>query len=161
MTMLAAFTFLIFGVKGQYLLLRNERSGKVLFCAEADDGAEFSVSFVHSVNKSPVTEYYQIQDSQIYLTELRYSSFGAGMPTQTEENQILRYGDGYMSVEGFARPMPYLCYSIGRVAEHTLYWREKSIPLKELDAPGQPVLFSVIVYPRVLTLLKIYPGYGQ
>lgn len=157
MTVLAAITLFILGFKGQYLLLQNEQSGKVLFCGEAADGERFSVSYIHSVNKSPVTEYYQIQSSEIYLTELRYKAFGAGMPTHPEENQTQRYEDGNIVVEGFARQMPYLCYSIGRIAEHTLHFREKSIPLKELDAPGQPVLFSVIVYPRVLMLLNIYP----
>jgi len=158
---LAAAVSLVFGWEGQYLLLSNDRTGKILFCAPAGDGVEFSVSYTHSVNKSPVTEYYQILDSRIYLTALRYKTFGAGMPTEPEEAQTLRYEEDDMIIEGFARPMPYLCYSIGRIAGHALHWRGQAIRLDTLDTPGQPVLFSVINYPRLLRLFHIYPDTGQ
>lgn len=157
---LAAAVLFACTIKGQYLLLINEQSGQVLFCAPAARGSQFAVSFIHSVNKSPVTEYYRIEEGQIYLESLRYYTFGAGMPTEPEQEQTMRFeADGSIIIEGFDRPMPRLVYNIGRVANHTLHWQDNAIPLNTLDAPGQPVLFSVIVYPRLLQALKVYPDF--
>ena len=143
--------------KEQYLLLTNELSGQVLFCVTADQGSEFAVSFNHSVNKSPVIEYYRIENGLIYLKSLRYYTFGAGMPTELLQGQTMRHEeDGAMVIEGFDRPIPHLVYNIGRISNHTLHWQGREIPLNTLDAPGQPILFSLIVYPRLWPTLHGY-----
>ncbi|MCL1906057.1 MAG: DUF1850 domain-containing protein [Clostridiales bacterium] len=156
---LAAAALTAYSLKGQYLLLTNEQSGRVLFCEPAALGSEFAVSFTHSVNKSPVTEYYTIANGQILLQALRYYTFGAGMPGGPEQGQTMRFEEGgAIIIEGFKRPMPRLVYNVGRSASHTLHWQGRDIPLNTLDAPGEPILFSVIVYPRILPALRIYPA---
>jgi hypothetical protein len=154
---LAAAVLFVFTYRGEYLLLSNEQTGKVLFSASVSDGETFSVSYVHSVNKSPVIEYYQIQDAEIHLTALRFCAFGAGMPTHPEEGQVMRIEDGDMVIDGFSRHMPYVCYFIGHASDHTLRIHDREIPLNTLDEPGQPVLFSVKNYPHLLILLNLYP----
>ena len=146
-------------VKEEYLFLTNKQSGQVLFYAPAASGSFFAVSFIHSVNKSPVTEYYRIEKGQIYLDSLHYYTFGAGMPSQVEAGQTLSYADdGAMIIADFNRPMPNLTYNIGRMpAGQILHWQGREIPLNTLDAPGQPVLFSAVAYPRLWLALRIYP----
>jgi len=139
---------------GKYLLLSSELTGKVLFSAEIREGETFSVSYIHSVNKSPVTEYYMIQNTEIYLTALRFSSFGAGMPDAPGDGLITVSDDGDMLIEALSRHVPELCYFIGRGAEHTLHLRARAVPLGTLDEPGQSVLFSVEIYPKLFILLK-------
>ena len=86
-----------------------------------DEGDWFSVSFVHSVNKSPVTDCYQIRDRAIYVEKTIYYDFGAGVQTQLEGEETLSYGeDGSMIVSGFDREMPDLTYFVGTVSDHTL-----------------------------------------
>jgi hypothetical protein len=154
---LAIAALFICGIKGQYLLLINEHSGHVLFYAPAAQGSEFAVSFTHSVNKSSVTEYYRIKDGQICLEALRYYTFGAGMPTELMPGQTMRHGEeGAIIIEGFERPLAHLVYVIGYTANHTLYWQDREIPLNTLDMPGQPVLFSLTIYPRLWLALRVY-----
>ena len=138
----------------KYLLISNEETGEILFRTEAKDGEEFSVSYIHSVNKSPVTEYYQIQDTDIYLTAMRFRAFGAGIPEQPEEGQTMRIEGEDMVIEGYLRPIHNLCYFVGYTAEHTLHWRDEAIRLDELTEPGEPVLFSVTDSPRLMIMLK-------
>jgi len=126
-----------------YLLISNEKNGEILFRAKVHDGEEFSVSYIHSVNKSPVTEYYQIQSTEIHLTAMRFSAFGAGMPEQPEAGQTMRAEDGYIYMEGFSRATPHLRFFIGRTAEHTLEYSGGTVPFETLGEPGQPVLFTV------------------
>ena len=144
LTALAASALFMLPGKTQYLILVNERSGKALYAAEASDGTEFSISFIHSVNFSPVTEHYQIIDGQIYLTALRYESFGAGMPTELTEGQKLSHEHGQLLITGFDRMIPRLCYFISRIDGHAFQINGVSAPLNTLDEPGEPVLFAVV-----------------
>lgn len=147
----------VYFIDGQYLLLTAEQDGRILFCASAAQGSEFAMSFIHSVNKSPVTEYYRIENGQIFLESLHYYTFGAGMPSEPEQGQIMRFGDdGAIIIEGYNRHMTHLVYNIARAANHTLHWQGKEIPLNTLGYPGQPVLFSVITYPRLWMALHLF-----
>ena len=146
LTALAALLFLSLSEplsETQYLLLINERTGKTLHSIEAPNGAEFSVTYIHSVNKSPVTEYFQVIDGQIYLTALRYQSFGAGMPSEQTDGQVSHHQGGSMLVTGYNRLIPRLCCFISRVEGHTFDMGGASLPLNTLDEPGEPVLFTI------------------
>ena len=140
--------FLTLSCKAQYLTLINERTGRTLYSIEAPNGAEFSVTYIHSVNKSPVTEYYQVVDGQIFLMALSYQSFGAGMPSEQTDGQVLNYADGSMLITGYDRHIPRLCYFISRTEGHTFDFGGVSLHLNTLDKPGEPVLFTVGRRPR-------------
>ena len=106
---------------GRKLVLENVSDGAV--CAEwpVRDGDWFSVGFVHSVNKSPVTDYYEIRPDGIYVVQTVYYNFGAGVQTELGEGQVLTYGeDGSMIVSGFDMRMDDLTYFVGTVSDHVL-----------------------------------------
>jgi hypothetical protein len=60
-----SFSFL---VRTPWLVLSNAHTGALLLRQRVSEGDEFSVSFIHSVNISPVTEIYQIRHDRIVLT---------------------------------------------------------------------------------------------
>lgn len=96
------------------------------------EGEEFSISFIHSVNQSLVTEFFEIRQGQITLSALEFESFGAGMPTELEPGQYLtRLPGGIMRIDGFNRSATGLHFLIGRETNHTLYVSGQSIPLKQ------------------------------
>ena len=97
-------------------------------------GDEFSITFIHSVNKSPVTDYFDIREDGIYGVKTAYYGFGAGVPTGLEEGQILTYGeDGSMIISGFDMKMDSLIYRVGTVSDHILTVRgESGISLRDL-----------------------------
>ena len=97
-------------------------------------GDEFSITFIHSVNKSPVTDYFEIREDGIYGIKTVYYGFGAGVPTGLEEGQTLTYGeDGSMIISGFDLKMDSLIYRVGTVSDHILTLRdENGISLRDL-----------------------------
>ena len=125
-------------------MLTNDSSGAVLYRIRLNEGDEFSVSFIHSVNISPVTEIFEIRQGRIVLTALEFYTFGAGMPTEIELYQTLvRLPDGGMRVEGFDRVIGDLRYIIGHTVGQTLNVANHEIPFTDLDEAGQTVLFTV------------------
>lgn len=128
---------------GDYLVLRNGDTKEEYARYRVSEGDEFSVMFIHSVNKSPLTDVYEIRDHKIYVVRTVYYGFGAGVQTQIEDGQKLEYGDnGEMIVSGFNQEMKHLSYIVGTVSDHTLTIHEKEISLRELCGRNSKVEFT-------------------
>ena len=111
----------------------NTETGRVYCAFPAPEGTEFSVSFIHSVNKSPVTDFFVIHDEQIVADRTVYSSFGAGVQTTLEEGETLSYDeDGNMVVSGFNSVFPEVKYIVGTVYDHVLTIRGREYSLTEM-----------------------------
>lgn len=110
---------------------------------EVSVGDIFSIEFVHSVNKSPVIDYFEIREDGIYGIRTVYYGFGAGVPTDLEEGQELSFGeDGSMIISGFERKMSSLIYRVGTVSDHILTLEDGTkISLRKLCGRNARVAF--------------------
>lgn len=139
----AVLSFIIAAGSGYRLVLRDGDTGRVYGKFRIKEGDEFSVGFIHSVNKSPLIDVYEIRDHKIYVVRTIYYAFGAGVQTEIEDGQTLSFGDdGEMIVSGFDREMPHLSYIVGTVSDHTLTIGGKEISLRELCGRNSTVEFS-------------------
>ena len=134
----------IFGIRsGNYLVLRNGDTAEEFARFRVNEGDEFSVTFIHSVNQYPLTDVYQIKDGKIFVIRTIYNNFGAGVQTEIEEGQTLTINEnGEMVVSGFDMEMPYLSYIVGTVSDHTLTIHNKEISLREICGRNSKVSFS-------------------
>lgn len=124
------------------LILKDGATGRELAAFPVREGEEFSVTFIHSVNQTPVTDVYQIRAGEIYVVRTIYYSFGAGVQTQIEPGQTLEYGpDGSMIVSGFNRRMARLSYIVGTVSDHLLRIGGESVSLRKLCGRNTTVRF--------------------
>ena len=141
---IAAIILLILFWPGKTVLqLLDGDSGKIYAQYESEEGATFSVSFIHSVNKSAVEEGYYIKGTDIYLDTCLYSAFGAGVATEIEEGQTLSYtDDGKMFISGFNREMDNLSYIVGTVSDHILKINDMEISLRDLCGRNSVVKFK-------------------
>lgn len=127
-----------------YLVLSSVKTGEEFGRYPLSVGEGFSIGFIHSVNNSPVTNYYEIRKDGIYVVKTVYYGFGAGVKTELEENEVLEYGeDGSMIVTGIDQKIDDLIYFVGTVSDHTLVLNEKEeISLRELCGRNGMVRFS-------------------
>ena len=125
------------------LTIENAKTGEVYDSFRLRRGDTFSVGFVHSVNKSPVTDYYELREDGIYVVKTVYYGFGAGVQTELEDGQKLTYGeDGSMIITGFDRRMEDLIYFVGTVSDHTLVINDtQTISLRKLCGRNSMVRF--------------------
>ena len=119
---IAAVIILIFNpFSDKYLILEDDQTGEIYTKIPVENLDEFEITFTQSVNKSPVTDIYQIRDGNIYLTGNIYYSFGAGVLTEIYEGQKLSYGEnGEMIISDMDTLMPNLVYIIGTVTDYYL-----------------------------------------
>lgn len=138
----ASSVFLYFVFSVPCLLLKDGETGETLAKYQMSEGEEFSVTFIHSVNNSPVTDVYEFRDGRIFVVRTIYYSFGAGVQSEVGEGQVLEYGDdGSMIVSGFERQIDNLSYIVGTVSDHTLYINDEYFSLRELCGRNTTVRF--------------------
>ncbi len=139
----AVLIFTHFMPKNGRLVLSDGDTGTIYGEFNVEEGSMFSITFIHSVNKSPIEEIYQIKDDGIYLEECIYSAFGAGVATEVEEGQTLTYtDDGKMIISGFDRKIDNLSYIVGTVSDHVLKINNEEISLRDLCGRNSVVHFQ-------------------
>ena len=127
-----------------HLVLENAESGQIRFTTPIQEGEQFAIGYIHSVNQSPVAEIYEIRDGRIVLVAFEFEAFGAGIPTELEPGQtLIHLPEGGMRIEGFDRVILDLRYLIAHATNLTLYIQGSEVPLNSLDQAGQSLRFSV------------------
>ncbi|PIE61020.1 MAG: hypothetical protein CSA29_05465 [Desulfobacterales bacterium] len=67
-------------------------TGRVLEQVALGRDKIFSLSFIHSVSNTLVTDVYQVRDKRIYQTQEIFSAHGAGLPSGEDEPGAIKWG---------------------------------------------------------------------
>lgn len=103
----------------------------------------FTLSFVHSVQKTPVYEYFRISDDNTLILErTKYYSLGVGLP-YTEENGSFRNDDGAFIVN-LNREFDMLPIRVSPIPEHNITIGNKTYPLLDFAEPENLLNFKAI-----------------
>ena len=96
------------------------------------------------MNKSPVTDVYQVRGKKIYLIETIYYGFGAGVPSELYGNEIFSFGEnGEIIISNMDTYLPNLTYVVGTVSDHTLSINGEEISLRDLCGRNSSVKFEI------------------
>lgn len=135
---------LLFSLKEKELLIRDQDTGEIYGSFDVEEGDVFSITFIHSVNKSPVTDRLIIRGNHLEAYETIYSSFGAGVQTELREGEELSYDeDGNMVISGFQQSYDSLNLIVGTVSDHILTIHGKEISLRKLCGRNASVAIVV------------------
>jgi hypothetical protein len=135
--------FLLFYPWHIVLRVTAVKSGQVVLCARMGEGEEFTLSFIHSVNKRPVYDTLRVARDHLLIVKSRYDSFGAGMPENSTPEGSLRVGpDGWLEWT-VNRQVPEVRFFVGWVANHTLSLKGRDIVLTRLVEPGTSLSIRV------------------
>ncbi|MGM0877967.1 MAG: DUF1850 domain-containing protein [Bacillota bacterium] len=86
---------------------------------------EFSIQWIHSVEKEAWREFYQRDKNDLLLTHTKFKTFGAGVPAQ---GTILKKQKGYITYQ-VDRRMNEVNLIVSQNVKSTLYINNKEIPL--------------------------------
>ena len=115
-----------------FLVVRDSDSGSIYGKWPLEEGGEFAIEFIHSVNQSPVREIFRAENRLIRSSSVRFSSFGAGMQSDLEEGQVLSRDGDVMVLSGLTASFKELNYIVGTVSDHLLIINGKQVSLREL-----------------------------
>ena len=108
-------------VENKELILYNMQGKEIKRFPIKNDG-HFYVKFLHSVNMSPVIDYYNFNDkNEIFVYKTIYYDFGAGVETELENNETITYGDGgSMIISNIDKKISPLTYYLSSIYDHKL-----------------------------------------
>ena len=126
------------------LVLVDRESGKTFASFSFDDDDTFSVSFIHSVNQSAVTDYYRRgEDDSFILYATHFHAYGAGMPESWPEGAVVETSPAGIHVSNLHIVLPDVTYIVGTVSDHTLTIGDETISLRDLCGRNAEVLFTL------------------
>ena len=124
----------------------------LLVSCPADAGTEFSTRFIHSVQKTPVDEYFSVNAARngFILQKTRYQSFGVGLPFLETDGVFRREGDTFI-MDNMDRRMKEIQFRPGVSTELTLFFAGEKIPLYERMPLGSLVTITIVPRWRLWT----------
>jgi hypothetical protein len=125
------------------LTIIDVESGSIVFADRVFDNKEFYTSFIHSVNRMPVYEYYRIVDDHFVVYKTSFYSYGAGMPDFEDYKQKPVLTDGMVHIDNLNIKMDSFSIFIGRVANHSLHIDNKIYKLSNFVEPGKTAHFKI------------------
>jgi hypothetical protein len=82
-------------------------TGKVVLLKRISPGDTFTLSFIHSVEKSPVTDYFRIDDDyRIILYQTEFGSLNTGLPAVVSEGEVFERTDRGFRLSNLNRVLP-------------------------------------------------------
>jgi len=114
------------------LVIKDQDSGKVYGKWPLEEGGEFAIEFVHSVNKTPVKDFFRNEGGMIAPFATRFYSLGAGMQSTLEEGQTLSRDGDALVITGFTVSYRELYYIVGTVSDHLLEINGETVSLRDL-----------------------------
>jgi len=127
----------------QFLIV-DYRSNKILYSSGVKPGDKFSITYIHSVNKSPVEDQFYIEkDYGIMLQKTVFKSFGAGIPSNPGDGGNFTFYKDRIEVEYTGRKIEKLLMFVGVIADHHFLMNGRDIRLNGLSLPQRSVLFQV------------------
>ena len=146
--LLLLFLPLISYAQNNLYLCLLDKNGKILFKTEINQNSQFGIRFIHSVAKTPVEDWFSVQNGHIYLEKTIYHDFGAGLPYKPDQNQNMKFTDDEIIISGYHTKLSQFDQLVGHIANHTLLLPQSDktiaeIPLNKLAKPGQSITFII------------------
>lgn len=100
---------------------------------------QFELSWIHSVEKEEWIETYKQQDDQLLLTETKFKTFGAGVPS---ESRNVSFENGFVEME-INQPFQELNLTVSSNVKTTITFDHHIIPLYNFTDDYSSVHISV------------------
>lgn len=116
---------------------------EVLWESPVNRGDAFTIDYRHSSDHTPVRDVFRIGDGgEIVLIEERYRWYGAGLESHPAAGRI-DFLEGWTRVR-MHRVLPQFLIRVGEIANHTLTFRGREIPLLSI-AKGRDSLWIRVI----------------
>lgn len=118
-----------------------------------DDGEDFGIQYMHSVNKSPVIDTVERAGDTLIIRSSLYQTYGAGIPILSDEvgSTYTETDEGFL-LTGIDTVMDEINLITGTYSDHHLLYREQELILKEYF--GEQTLISIKI--AKVSLYELY-----
>lgn len=124
--------------------ISDGKTGNVVYLGSIEDFKDFYISFIHSVNRTPVNEYYRIENGRFVVYKTTFYSYGAGMPDGSDNPKAnIKFVDGKVEIDNIDRNLREFTVLVGTFANHTLHAANTNFELDKYVEPQSQALFKI------------------
>lgn len=134
------------------LVVSDQETGEELLVTPVDDGTTVTLEYMHSVEKTTVRDVYVVDDGNLRMTRMKFSSFGWGLPSRADIDGRTADGEYFVTFED--RTYEHIGVVPGRVAGHTLTVGDEEYDLVERS--NATTVQITVVDDRPLRMLASY-----
>jgi hypothetical protein len=110
---------------------------RVVFLTRVAPGDTFTLSFIHSVEKSEVTDYFRIDDAyRIILYQTEFGSLNTGLPAVVSEGEIFERTERGFRLSNLNRVLPEIQLQVSEAYGGTLATGGAVVSLPALAGSG-------------------------
>lgn len=121
-------------------LVIEMKDNRLLHSWDIKPQEKFVITYLHSVNKSPVEEYFLIENNhKLLLTKTAFRSFGVGIPCELEPGEEMYHYPDHIEIVKINRELPQILLAVGTVANHQITVHGKVFKLTDFARPQQTV----------------------
>ena len=112
-------------------------TGRVVWLKRVAPGDTFTLSFIHSVEKSEVTDYFRIDDDhRIILYQTEFGSLNTGLPAVVSQGEVFERTDRGFRLSGLRRVLPEIQLQVSEAYGGTLETGGTVVSLPALAGSG-------------------------
>lgn len=128
----------------QLVFLVTPEGNQKQFIFDTFPGGKWHIEFTHSVQKTPVEEFFIINGvDDMVMQYTRYQSLGVGLPFLPSEGKFTATKDGHFILE-MNRPYKKVQIRTAMEAKPKVYYADQEISVYEIYQPGSLVEMSVV-----------------
>ncbi len=125
------------------LIIKEDKTGRIIWQHFIESPEkDFAIKYLHSVENTPVWEYFTIEQKQIILTGTEYESYGAGLPFLNNYNYTV--ADDKFIINGINRKLENIPLRVSDYAKHTFIFASNEYKLYQLTRPENLVIIKVV-----------------
>ena len=135
---------ILFWYANQLILEITPDNNQKQYYFTVSTGDTWYIEFMHSVQKTPVQEYFIVRGkNDLLLEKTIYQSMGVGLPFMASEGKLKTTGDGHFVLE-MHREYQTLKLRTGLEACPKIYFGGNVLPIYNLYEPGTLVEIKVV-----------------
>ena len=124
-----------------YIAAEIENSAEIVATVDAKKGTPLVISFIHSVQKTPVIEELEFDGDKFILLRTKYKSQGVGLPFMESDGVFREEGDWFI-MDDMNRPIKNLQLRTGVGTNLTITLNGQEIKLFEKFPAGMKILID-------------------
>ena len=136
------FSFMNFSAKKIYVMAEIDGAEEIITSVEAKKNLPLVISFIHSVQKTPVIEELEFDGENFILLRTKYKSHGVGLPFMESDGDF-REENGIFIMDNMNRPIKNLELRTGVGTQLTITLDGQEFKLYEKFPAGTKIKFKI------------------
>ncbi|PRX17805.1 hypothetical protein BX659_1488 [Orenia metallireducens] len=134
------------------LTVKEAKTDKIIWQERVEEGTTFAIEYLHSVERTPVWEYFEVKKGEIFLTGTLYESYGAGLPFLKKNNYIV--ANDKFEIKDINKKLDNIPLRVSDYAKHKLIYGDEEYKLYDITQPQNLVVISVEKKSKIRLLVE-------